>query len=108
MVVSKRILRKRRRQRQPDMLPEYDFSKGIRGKYAKQYAEGVMSSIFPRTWPRYFQPLSGQGGKIANEKTVGVTGACSPRIARILKPDQEFLSAADFISNRQLVTCLTH
>ena len=24
----------------PDMLPEYDFSKGVRGKYAKQYAEG--------------------------------------------------------------------
>jgi len=22
------------------MLPEYDFSKGVRGKYAKQYAEG--------------------------------------------------------------------
>jgi hypothetical protein len=24
-----------------DMLPEYDFSKGIRGKYAKRYAEGT-------------------------------------------------------------------
>jgi hypothetical protein len=24
----------------PDMLDEYDFSKGIRGKYAKKYAEG--------------------------------------------------------------------
>ena len=23
-----------------DMLDEYDFSKGIRGKYAKEYAEG--------------------------------------------------------------------
>jgi hypothetical protein len=23
-----------------DMLEEYDFSKGIRGKYAKRYAEG--------------------------------------------------------------------
>ena len=23
-----------------DMLEEYDFSKGIRGKYAKKYAEG--------------------------------------------------------------------
>jgi hypothetical protein len=26
--------------RDPDMLPEYDFSKGIRGKYARRYAEG--------------------------------------------------------------------
>lgn len=26
---------------QPEMLPEYDFSKGKRGKYAKQYAKGT-------------------------------------------------------------------
>lgn len=25
----------------PDMMEEYDFSKGIRGKYAKKYAEGT-------------------------------------------------------------------
>jgi len=25
----------------PDMLEKYDFSKGIRGKYAKKYAEGT-------------------------------------------------------------------
>ena len=24
-----------------DMRPEYDFSKGVRGKYAKRYAEGT-------------------------------------------------------------------
>jgi hypothetical protein len=24
-----------------DMLPEYDFSKGIRGKHAKRYSEGT-------------------------------------------------------------------
>ena len=24
-----------------DMLDEYDFSKGVRGKYAKRYAEGT-------------------------------------------------------------------
>ncbi len=27
--------------RDPDMLPEYDFSQGVRGKYAKRYAEGT-------------------------------------------------------------------
>jgi hypothetical protein len=26
--------------RDRDMLDEYDFSKGVRGKYAKRYAEG--------------------------------------------------------------------
>lgn len=25
----------------PDILEEYDFSKGIRGKYTKRYAEGT-------------------------------------------------------------------
>jgi hypothetical protein len=24
-----------------DMLPEYDFSKGVRGKYARRYAQGT-------------------------------------------------------------------
>ncbi|MCL4487075.1 MAG: hypothetical protein M1570_02960 [Chloroflexi bacterium] len=27
--------------RDPDMLDEYDFSKGVRGKYAKRFAEGT-------------------------------------------------------------------
>ena len=39
----------------PDMLEEYDFSKGVRGKYAKRYAEGTnivvlspdIAQIFP-------------------------------------------------------------
>jgi hypothetical protein len=29
------------KQADPDMLEEYDFSGGIRGKYAKRYAEGT-------------------------------------------------------------------
>jgi len=33
-------MKKLMRERRPDMLPEYDFSKGVRGKYAKRYAEG--------------------------------------------------------------------
>ena len=33
-------MKKAMRERQADMLPEYDFSKGFRGKYAKRYAEG--------------------------------------------------------------------
>ncbi len=31
----------KRVQKDPDILEEYDFSKGIRGKYAKRYAEGT-------------------------------------------------------------------
>ena len=39
----------------PDVLEEYDFSKGVRGKYAERYAEGTnvvviepdIANIFP-------------------------------------------------------------
>lgn len=30
-----------KKKRAPDMLDEYDFSEGVRGKYAKRYAEGT-------------------------------------------------------------------
>jgi len=41
--------------RNPDMLDEYDFSKGVRGKYARRYAAGSnvvvlapdVAAIFP-------------------------------------------------------------
>ena len=41
--------------RDPDMLDEYDFSKGVRGKYAKRYAAGTnvvvlapdVAAVFP-------------------------------------------------------------
>ncbi|HVA46759.1 MAG TPA: hypothetical protein VNH11_10380 [Pirellulales bacterium] len=29
------------KRRKPEMLDEYDFSQGVRGKYAKRYAEGT-------------------------------------------------------------------
>jgi len=29
----------------PDMLDEYDFSGGVRGKYAKRYAEGTNVAV---------------------------------------------------------------
>ncbi len=31
----------KRIQKEPDMLEEYDFSKGVRGKYAKRYEESA-------------------------------------------------------------------
>ncbi len=37
-----------------DMLEEYDFSKGIRGKYAKRYAEGTNVVVIEPDVARYF------------------------------------------------------
>ena len=44
-------------EKQDEMLEEYDFSNGVRGKYAQQYKEGVnivkidedVSKVFPDT-----------------------------------------------------------
>jgi len=50
-----RSTKKARRKRQDDILPEYDFSKGVRGKYAKRYAEGsnvvVLSPDIAKVFP---------------------------------------------------------
>jgi hypothetical protein len=37
---GKTMKRAPKARRDPDMLNEYDFSKGVRGKYAQRYAEG--------------------------------------------------------------------
>ena len=38
----------------PDMLEEYDFSGGIRGKYAKRYAEGTNVVVLDPDVAEYF------------------------------------------------------
>ena len=45
----------KRMQKDPDLLEEYDFGKGVQGKYAKRYAGGtnvvviepVVAKVFP-------------------------------------------------------------
>ena len=38
----------------PDMLEEYDFSKGVRGKYAKRYAKGTNVVVIDPDLSQYF------------------------------------------------------
>jgi len=38
----------------PDMLDEYDFSGGVRGKYAKRYAEGTNVVVIDPDVAEYF------------------------------------------------------
>jgi hypothetical protein len=33
-------MKKKMKEREPDMLDEYDFSQGVRGKYVPRFAEG--------------------------------------------------------------------
>jgi len=41
-------------QKDPDMLEEYDFSKGIRGKYAKKYSEGTNVVVIDPDVSKFF------------------------------------------------------
>ena len=41
-------------QKDPDMLEEYDLSKGIRGKYAKRYAAGANVIVIEPDVAKYF------------------------------------------------------
>ena len=38
----------------PDMLEEYDFSRGVKGKYAKRYAEGTNVVVIDPDIAEYF------------------------------------------------------
>jgi len=40
--------------RDPDMLEEYDFSKGVRGRYTKKYAEGTNIVTIDPDVAKYF------------------------------------------------------
>ena len=44
----------KKRQNDPDMLEEYDFSQGVRGKYAKRYAEGTNVVVIDPDVVEYF------------------------------------------------------
>ena len=46
------IMKKSRKD--PDMLEQYDFSGGIRGKYAKRYAHGANSVVIEPDIAKYF------------------------------------------------------
>jgi hypothetical protein len=56
----------------PEMREEYDFSKGVRGKYAKRYAEGTNIVALDRD----------VAGLFPDSKTVNDTLRALARIAR--------------------------
>jgi len=41
-------------QKDPDMLEEYDFSKGVKGKYARRYAQGTNVVVIEPDVAKYF------------------------------------------------------
>lgn len=47
-----KVMKRMRKDR--DMLEEYDFSKGIQGKYAKRYAEGTNVVVIEPDVVKYF------------------------------------------------------
>ena len=74
----------------PDMLEEYDFSKGIRGKYAKRYAEGTnvvviepdVAKIFP-DHDSVNQALRSLAEIVKRQKSMHNTSINLTRISRV-------------------------
>ena len=54
------------------MLPEYDFSKGVRGKYAKQYHQKVNVAVLAPDVAKYFP--NSESVNQALRSVVAVTG----------------------------------
>lgn len=48
----------KRMRKDKDMLEEYDFSKGIRGKYAKKYAEGTNVIVIEPDVANFFRIMT--------------------------------------------------
>ena len=57
---------KKRTKQSEDMLPEYDFSKGVRGKYARRYLQSTAVLSDPYLEART-KRATGQGWKILDE-----------------------------------------
>lgn len=63
----------------PDMLEEYDFSGGIRGKYARRYAEGTNVVVIDPDIIKYFPD---------NESVNNALRSLAAIIKRRVKPEQ--------------------
>lgn len=50
----KRVRKNHRNGRNSDVLPEYDFSKGVRGKYAARYRRGTNTILLAPDLADYF------------------------------------------------------
>lgn len=69
-------------QNDPDLLEEYDFSGGVRGKYAKRYAEGTNVVVIDPDVMEYFpdhdtvnDALRGLAAIIKKRQKVEASGA---------------------------------
>jgi hypothetical protein len=74
----------KRTQKDPDMLEEYDFSKGIQGKYAKKYREGTNVVVIEPDVAKFFpdhdsvnQALRSLTEIIKKQKKISRPGALS-------------------------------
>lgn len=48
------MIHMKRMQKDTDLLEEYDFSKGVQGKYARRYAEGTNVIVIDPDVAKYF------------------------------------------------------
>ena len=68
----------------PDLLEEYDFSNGIRGKYAQRYAEGNNVVVIEPDVAKYFPDHDS-----VNEALRSLASIMERQEKRLAEPDHE-------------------
>jgi len=68
-----------------DMLKEYDFSKGVRGKYARAYAEGSNVIVLPPDLAKAFPTAQAVHEALRGLVSLAQKSAKKPRRRRLTK-----------------------
>ena len=76
----------------PEMLEEYDFSGGVRGKYAKRYAEGTNVVVIDPDVAEYFPDHDSVNDALRNLAAI-IRGRGSPN--KGLQADLRYAQAAE-------------
>ena len=66
--------------RRPEMLDEYDFSKGVRGKYAARYAEGTNVVVLGQEVAEFFPDSASMNAAL--RALVGIARTSVSRVAK--------------------------
>lgn len=82
-------MKKGKREREHEMLAEYDFSKGVRGKYAKRYAEGTNIVVLAPDMAKVFRTSESVNEALRTLVKVGPAHRGQARLPRRLQEQQK-------------------
>ncbi len=87
----------------PDMLKEYDFSKGIRGKYAKRYTEGTNLVLIDPDVAEFFPDHES-----INEALRSLINIIKKKTKKICRTDRWTLTGVSLVLNTCRSSAIRH